>query len=344
MMDCPVPKSDYDKILLAHGGGGTLMHRLIDALFKTNFKNDILNQGNDSAILEISGTKFAFTTDSYVVQPLFFPGGDIGSLAINGTVNDLCVSGAKPLYISAGFIIEEGFPVEELEKIVISMRKSAEEAKVKIVTGDTKVINKKSGDGVYINTSGIGILYDGVDISAGNLESGDKIILSGRIADHGIAVMSARENLEFETEIKSDCAALNGLAEEIFSVSNNIKVMRDPTRGGVASTLNEIAKSSGFGIKIYEEKIPVSEPVRGACEILGFDPMYVANEGKLIAFVKSEDAKKVLLKMQSHALGKESVIIGEVTSENPARVIMKTVIGSSRIVDMISGEQLPRIC
>ncbi|MBN1634425.1 MAG: hydrogenase expression/formation protein HypE [Ignavibacteria bacterium] len=343
-MDCPVPKNDYDKILLAHGGGGTLMHRLIDDIFKSNFDNEILSQGNDSAIFEISGTKFAFTTDSYVVQPLFFPGGDIGTLAVNGTVNDLCVSGAKPLYISVGFIIEEGFPIEELEKIVISMKKSAEEAKIKIVTGDTKVINKKSGDGIYINTSGIGIVYDEVNISAGNLKPGDKIILSGKIADHGIAVMSARENLEFETEIKSDCAALNGLVDEIFSVSKNIKVMRDPTRGGVAGTLNEIAKSSGLGIKIYEDKIPVSEPVRGACEILGFDPMYVANEGKLIAFVKSKDAEKVLLKMQSHHLGKESVIIGEVTSENPARVIMKTVIGSSRIVDMISGEQLPRIC
>ena len=343
-MICPVPKNDYDKILLAHGGGGTLMHKLIDVLFKSNFENDILSQGNDSAIIEINGTKFAFTTDSYVVQPLFFPGGDIGSLAINGTINDLCVSGAKPLYISVGFIIEEGFPVEELEKIVISMRKTADNAKIKIVTGDTKVINKKSGDGIYINTSGIGIVYDGVDISVNKIKPGDKIILSGRIADHGIAVMSARENLEFETEIKSDCAALNGLVDEIFSVSKNIKIMRDPTRGGIASTLNEIAKSSGLGIKIFEEKIPVSEPVRGACEILGFDPMYVANEGKLIAFVSEKDAEKVLLKMQSHPLGKESQIIGEVTSENPSRVIMKTVIGSSRIVDMISGEQLPRIC
>lgn len=343
-MNCPVPKNDYDKILLAHGGGGTLMHKLIDVLFKSNFENDILSQGSDSAIIEINGTKFAFTTDSYVVQPLFFPGGDIGSLAINGTINDLCVSGAKPLYISAGFIIEEGFPVEELEKIVISMKKSADKANVKIVTGDTKVINKKSDDGIYINTSGIGIVYEGVEISINNLKSGDKIILSGRIADHGIAVMSARENLEFETEIKSDCAALNSLTDEIFSVSKNIKVMRDPTRGGIASTLNEIAKSSGLGIKIYEEKIPVSEPVRGACEILGFDPMYVANEGKLIAFVSEKDAEKILLKMQAHPLGKESQIIGEVTSENPSRVVMKTVIGSSRIVDMISGEQLPRIC
>lgn len=343
-MDCPVPKNDYDKILLAHGGGGTLMHKLIDDIFKLNFENDLLNQGNDSAIFEISGTKFAFTTDSFVVQPLFFPGGDIGTLAVNGTVNDLCVSGAKPLYISVGFIIEEGFPVTDLEKIVVSMRKSAEDAKVKIVTGDTKVINKKSGDGVYINTSGIGVVYDGVDISVANLKPGDKIILSGRIADHGIAVMSARENLEFETEIESDCAALNGLAEEMISVSKNIKVMRDPTRGGVASTLNEIAKSSGLGIKIYEEKIPVSEPVRGACEILGFDPMYVANEGKLIAFVSDKDAENILLKMKSHPLGKESQIIGKVTSENPSRVIMETVIGSSRIVDMISGEQLPRIC
>lgn len=343
-MDCPVPKNDYDKILLAHGGGGTLMHKLIDDIFKLNFENDLLNQGNDSAIFEISGTKFAFTTDSFVVQPLFFPGGDIGTLAVNGTVNDLCVSGAKPLYISVGFIIEEGFPVADLERVVVSMKKSAEEANVKIVTGDTKVINKKSGDGVYINTSGIGIVYDGVDISVTNLKPGDKIILSGRIADHGIAVMSARENLEFETKIESDCAALNGLVDEMISASKNIKVMRDPTRGGVASTLNEIAKSSGLGIKIYEDKIPVSEFVRGACEILGFDPMYVANEGKLIAFVGSEDTEKILSKMKSHPLGKDSEIIGEITSENPSRVIMKTVIGSSRIVDMISGEQLPRIC
>lgn len=343
-MVCPVPKNDYDKILLAHGGGGILMHKLIDDIFKTNFYNEILNQGNDSAIFDINGIKYAFTTDSYVVQPLFFPGGDIGSLAVNGTVNDLCVSGAKPFYISAGFIIEEGFPVKELKEIAISMKKSADNANVKIVTGDTKVINKKSGDGLYINTSGIGIVYEGIEISVKNLKEGDKIILNGRIGDHGIAVMAARENLEFEMEIKSDCAALNSLVEDIISVSKNIKVMRDPTRGGVASTLNEIAKSSGFGIRIYEEKIPVSEPVRGACEILGFDPMYVANEGKLIAFVGSEDAAKVLSKMKSHPLGKESEIIGEVTSENPSRVIMKTVIGSSRIVDMISGEQLPRIC
>jgi len=343
-MDCPIPKNNYSKILLAHGGGGKLMHKLIDDIFKSNFKNEILNQGNDSALLDINGIIIAFTTDSYVVQPLFFPGGNIGTLAVNGTINDLSVSGAKPLFISAGFIIEEGLPVNELERIVVSMKECAAKSGVEIVTGDTKVINKKSGDGIYINTSGIGTVYNGVDISAQRLKPGDKIIINGRIADHGIAVIAAREGLEFETEIRSDCAALNTLIEDIFSVSKEIKVMRDPTRGGVASTLNEIALSSGAGITIFEESIPVSEPVRGACEILGFDPLYVANEGKVIVFVSNKDSEKVLNKMKLSPLGKESRIIGEVTAEHPSRVVMKTVIGSSRIVDMISGEQLPRIC
>jgi hydrogenase expression/formation protein HypE len=341
---CPIPKSDYEKILLAHGGGGTLSHNLISKLFYPQFSNDILNQQHDSGIFEINHTKFAFTTDSYVVQPIFFPGGDIGSLAVNGTINDLSVAGAKPLFISVAFILEEGFDIEDLWKIVLSMQKAADEAGVKIITGDTKVVDKGKGDKIFINTSGIGVISDEVNISPKNCKPGDVIILSGKIAEHGVAIMSSRENLEFETTIKSDSAALNGLVEKMLDASKEIHVMRDPTRGGIASTLNEIAKTANVGILIEEEKIPISEEVKGACEILGLDPLYIANEGKLIAFVAENKAENVLNAMKLHNLGKDACIIGKVTNSDPGTVIMKTKIGSKRIVDMMSGEQLPRIC
>ena len=341
---CPIPKNDYDKILLAHGGGGILSNQLIQKIFFSQFDNELLNVQHDSAMFNINGVRLAFTTDSYVVQPIFFPGGNIGDLAINGTVNDLAVSGAKPLYISVGFIIEEGFEIEELWRIVLSMKQAAEKAGVKIVTGDTKVVNKGKGDKIFINTSGIGIIETGIDISPINVKPGDVIILNGKIAEHGIAILSAREGLEFETTIKSDTAALNDLIDRILKTSKKINVMRDPTRGGLASALNEIANKGNVGIAIEEDKILISEEVKGACEILGLDPLYIANEGKILVFVPKDDAGKVLDAMKNHPLGKESSIIGSVTAENKSLVTMKTMIGSSRIVDMISGEQLPRIC
>lgn len=343
-LSCPIPKSDYDKILLAHGGGGTLSHQLLNKLIFPQFDNEILSQHSDSAVFSIDGKKYAFTTDSYVVQPVFFPGGDIGSLAVNGTINDLCVSGAEPLYLSASFIIEEGFLLEDFWRIILSMKKSCEKAGVKIITGDTKVVDKGKGDKIFINTSGIGLIEEGINISPKNCRLGDFIIINGRIAEHGIAILSAREGLEFSTTIKSDTAPLNSLVKKMFNVSKNIHCMRDPTRGGVSSTLNEIALESQIGILIEEEKIPVSEEVKGACEILGFDPLYIANEGKMIAFVSPSDAERVVNEMKKHDYGKESVIIGRVTEENPGTVLIRTRIGTKRVLDMLSGEQLPRIC
>jgi len=343
-LNCPIPISDYEKVLLAHGGGGTLSHQLIQKMFFSQFNNPLLNQEHDGAIFEIGGTRFAFSTDSYVVQPIFFPGGNIGELAVNGTVNDLSMCGAKPLYLSCGFIIEEGFPMNELWEVVLAMKNAAEKANVQIVTGDTKVVDKGKGDKIFINTAGIGIIQNDVQISHANCKVGDVILLNGYIADHGIAIMSARENLSFETSIKSDCAPLNSLVEKILAVSKNIHVLRDPTRGGVASALNEIAQKANVGILIEEDKIPIREEVKAACELLGFDPLYIANEGKLLAMVAEEDAEKVLIEMKKHPYGKDSTVIGKVTAENMKTVIMKTSIGSKRIVDMLSGEQLPRIC
>ncbi len=343
-LNCPIPKSDYENVLLAHGGGGTLTHQLLDKMFFPNFSNNILDVHHDSAILDINKSHLAFTTDSYVVNPIFFPGGNIGDLAINGTVNDLAVSGAKPLYISLSFIIEEGLPMEDLWKIVLTIKAAAKKADVQIVTGDTKVVDKGKGDQIFINTSGIGLIEEGINITPKNCKPGDLILINGPIAEHGITIMSSREGLEFETEIKSDTAPLNHLISEMLYVSKNIHVMRDPTRGGIASTLNEIASSANVGINIYENKIPINEEVNGACEILGLDPLYIANEGKIIAIVAKEDVNKILEIMRKNEFGMDSQIIGEVTDENKGTVVMKTTIGSSRIVDMISGEQLPRIC
>lgn len=341
---CPLPITDYDKVMMAHGGGGTLSHQLIEKIFLPQFDNELLNMQHDGSVFEIGGERFAFTTDSYVVQPIFFPGGDIGELAVNGTVNDLAMCGAEPIYLSAGFILEEGFLLNDLWRIVLSMKKAAERAGVKIITGDTKVVDRGKGDKIFINTSGIGKVYPGIAISPKNCKPGDVIIISGKIAEHGMAIMSAREGLEFETAIKSDTLSLNLLVSTMLKVSNKIHVMRDPTRGGVASTLNEIAATAGVGIEIDELAIPISEEVKAACEILGFDPLYVANEGKLIAFVDQEDADKILEAMKNHPDGKDATIIGKVVNDHPQRVIMKTSIGSMRVVDMISGEQLPRIC
>jgi len=341
---CPLPIMEYKNVLLAHGGGGKLSHQLIKNMFASQFKNELLDPLHDGAIFSIGGTRFAFSTDSYVINPIFFPGGDIGKLAVNGTVNDLSMCGARPLYLSSAFIIEEGFPMEELWRVVLSMEAAAKTAGVQLVTGDTKVVDRGKGDKIFINTSGIGIIPDGVDINPRHVKLGDKIILSGTIADHGIAIMSVREGLEFETQIESDCAPLNGLVATMFEASQEIHVLRDPTRGGVASVLNEIAESADIGITIFEDLIPVSDEVKGACEILGFDPLYVANEGKLLAFVFPKAADKVLAAMRTHPFGKNAVIIGEVGHDHKGTVIMKTQIGGSRVVDMLSGEQLPRIC
>ena len=339
-----IDTNQNEKILLAHGGGGKLSNNLIQDLFIKQFNNDLLRKEHDGAIINFGNKKLAFSTDSFVVSPIFFPGGDIGDLAINGTVNDLVCCGAKPLYISLGLILEEGLLMEDLRKITLSIKNAAIKAGVEIVTGDTKVVNNGKGDKIYINTTGIGEVYDNICISPENCKVGDAIIINGRIADHGIAIISKREGLAFETEIKSDTAALNIMMEDVFQNCKNIHVLRDPTRGGLASALNEIATSSGVGITIYEDELPISDDVQGACELLGFDPLYIANEGKILIFVPEYEVGKVLEIMQSHENGKESIIIGKVTNDNTGIVKLQTTIGSSRIVDMISGEQLPRIC
>ncbi|HEY9164561.1 MAG TPA: hydrogenase expression/formation protein HypE [Candidatus Kryptonia bacterium] len=341
---CPIPKSDYANVLLAHGSGGKLTNQLVEKMFVPQFKNDLLDQLHDGAVFAIGGQKFAFSTDSFVVDPIFFPGGDIGELSVNGTVNDLAMCGSKPLYLSAAFIIEEGLPIDDLWKIVLSMRAAAEKAGVLLVTGDTKVVDRGKGDKIFINTSGIGIVPEDVDIGPKRVKVGDRIIVNGDIARHGIAILSVRNGLEFETEITSDTAPLNGLVADILKVSKNVHVLRDPTRGGVATILNEIAGQSHLGIVLDEEKIPVADAVRSACEILGLDPLYVANEGKLLAFVPPTDADKVLAVMRNHPLGKGSEIIGDVVAQHIGTVVMNSKIGGARVVDMLSGEQLPRIC
>lgn len=333
-----------DKISLAHGGGGKLMSDLIREVFVKGYGNRYLNNLNDQAVLSLDGIKIAFTTDSYVIDPIFFPGGDIGLLSVYGTINDLAVGGAIPLFLSVSMIIEEGFPLKDLERIVNSMHKAASETGVYLVTGDTKVVNRGSADKIFINTSGIGMIEKDVEISGENLQVGDKILLSGYIGDHGIAVLSKREGLEFGTTIKSDTAPLHSLVRDMLSVSTRIHAMRDPTRGGLASTLNELAKQSKKGILIYEDEIPVRQEVQGACEFLGMDPLYLANEGKLVASVVPHDTRKLLAKMRKNRYGKQSRIIGEVLQEPAEKVIMKTSTGGTRIVDMLVGDQLPRIC
>jgi hydrogenase expression/formation protein HypE len=332
-----------DSILLAHGSGGKLSHELVEEKFLPFLSNPALNRLDDSAIFEASG-RLAFTTDGYVVNPIFFPGGDIGKLAVCGTVNDLAMNGAKPLYLSLSAIIEEGFLLSELEKIVQSIKKAVEEAEVSIIAGDTKVVNRGQADKLFITTSGVGIISPGVDISGSNARAGDKILLSGTIGDHGIAVMSQREGLRFSMTLKSDCAPLNKLVSQMMEVSSRIHCLRDPTRGGLATTLNELARQSKAGIVVDEARIPVKDEVKAACELLGLDPIYVANEGKLVAIADPADADKILTQMKKNSYGRNAAIIGEVTAEHTGKVVMKTKLGPSRIVDMLSGELLPRIC
>jgi hydrogenase expression/formation protein HypE len=342
----PEPKKTPadDRILLAHGSGGAMSHDLIASLFIKAFQNPVLDRLDDMAVLEIGGIKLAFTTDSYVVTPIFFPGGDIGKLAVCGTINDLVMSGARPLYLSAGFILEEGFPFRDLETIIASMQKTAAQAGVQIVTGDTKVVNRGGADGIFINTAGLGRVPEGVDISGRNARAGDKVLVSGSIGDHGIAILSSRVGLEFSTRLESDCAPLNDLVARMLEVSRDIHCLRDPTRGGLSTTLNELARQSKVGIWIEECRIPVKEEVRGACELLGLDPFILANEGKLIAIVGAGEAEKILAAMKAHPLGRDAALVGEVREEPAARVILRTSIGSTRIVDMLVGEPLPRIC
>jgi hydrogenase expression/formation protein HypE len=341
-LSCPIPISQYPQILLAHGGGGKLMHQLIEKIFGAAFANEYLDERHDGAALTLNGARLAFTTDSYVVRPLFFPGGDIGKLAVYGTVNDLAMCGARPLFLSAGFILEEGLPMETLWKIVQSMRAAAQKAHVQIVTGDTKVVDKGKGDGVFINTAGIGIIEHDLAISPKSVRPGDLILLNGDVGRHGIAIMAVREGLSFESAIESDCAPLAEVVLKLIEAGIELHCLRDLTRGGLASALNEIAQTAQVHITIDESAVPVREDVQGACEILGLDPLYVANEGRFIAFVAPQDAERALEILRTFS--SEATLIGQVLAEPRGLVTLTSRIGAQRILDMLSGEQLPRIC
>jgi len=342
---CPTPIMQHETVQMAHGAGGRLSQALMQRVFMPHLSNAFLDLLDDQAKLDLPPGRAAFTTDTYVVSPVFFLGGNIGELAVNGTVNDLAVGGARPLYLSAGFVLEEGLLLAELETIVKSMAEAARRAGVMIVTGDTKVVGKGQCDRIFINTSGIGVIREGVDLSCRNLKAGDRIILSGTVGDHGMAIMTSREGLSFQSRITSDCAALNGMIASILDeLPCAIHAMRDPTRGGVAATLNELASSSSVGIEINETTIPVKPDVRGACELLGIDPLHVANEGKLVVAVAADKAQTVLDLMRSFDLGRDAVIIGSVVDDHPGMVVMRTLYGSRRIIDLPLGEQLPRIC
>jgi len=333
-----------DRILLSHGSGGKLSYQLVQNIFVKAFQNEYLLPLNDQAIFNLPASRIAFTTDSYVIHPIFFPGGDIGKLSVCGTINDLAVGGADPLFLSASFIIEEGLLVEELKAVVDSMSLTANNAGVKIITGDTKVVERGKGDKLFINTCGIGIIHNNVNLSPSFIRPGDVIIVSGSVGDHGIAILAHRSDIRMEAPIESDCAALHRLVKDVISQSNGIRAMRDPTRGGLATTLNELAISSNLGMLINELNIPLKEEVKGACEILGFDPLYLANEGKLIAIVSEDSAKTVLETMKKNPLGRNASIIGTVIREPQGKVFLETSVGNKRILDMLSGEQLPRIC
>lgn len=341
---CPIPIDQYPNVLLAHGGGGKLTHQLIEDLFIPAFGNTLLGSRHDGAVFRVPSQQLAFTTDSYVVRPLFFPGGDIGTLAVNGTVNDLAMCGARPLYLSAGFIIEEGLPMETLWRVVQSMAVAAKEADVQLVTGDTKVVDRGKGDGVFINTAGIGMVESGQTIAPAQVKPGDAVILSGDIGRHGIAIMAVREGLEFESTILSDCAPLSGVVLPLLAGGAEVHCLRDLTRGGLASSLIEIAEAARVHVEIEEAQISLLPDVQGACELLGFDPLYVANEGRFVAFVPARDAERALGLIRSHPLGSQAAIVGTVKDGNPGLVTLRSRIGGTRIVDMISGEQLPRIC
>ena len=331
-------------VLLDHGSGGRASHDLVEALFVSRFDNDLLGALDDAAVFDVGGSKLAFTTDSYVVDPIFFPGGDIGSLAIHGTVNDLSMRGARPLYISCGFILEEGLPIADLKEIIASMDRAAREAGVQIVAGDTKVVPHGAADKVFINTAGIGLVPTGVDISGHNAKAGDAVLINGTIGDHGVAVLSKREGLAFQTQVESDSAPLNGLVAALLAANLDVHVLRDPTRGGVATTLNEIAAQSGVAIKLVEEALPYKSSVIGACEVLGLDPLYIANEGKCLVILPHAQAERALEVMRAERYGREATLIGEVAAGPAAKVYLQTKIGGSRLVDMLTGEQLPRIC
>ncbi len=345
---CPIPLKNYPTIVMGHGAGGKMMNDLIAHLFAPLFDNDLLGQMGDSTALDMSalsaGGRLAFSTDSFVVSPIIFPGGDIGDLAVNGTVNDIAMSGAKPLYLSAGFILEEGLAMDTLGQIAASMANAARIAGVQVVTGDTKVVNKGHGDGIYINTSGFGIIPEGIDIAAKNARPGDMILVSGTMGDHGMAIMSKRAGLEFESQIVSDTAPLYGMISEMLDVTKEIHCLRDATRGGLSAVLNELAGVSKVGIEFEETKVPVTPAVNAACEMLGLDPLYIANEGKLVAIVAPDVADEVLAVMQANEYGKDAAIIGTVTEAHAKRVVAKTAIGGSRVVDLPAGELLPRIC
>jgi hydrogenase expression/formation protein HypE len=347
---CPVPTMRYDHILLGHGSGGLLTADLIQRVFVPGFGNNILAALEDQATISLNGVRagqaarLAFTTDAFVVRPLFFPGGDIGRLAVHGTVNDLAVGGARPLFLSAAFILEEGLPLADLKRIVASMRQACAEAGVALVTGDTKVVDRGKGDGVFITTSGIGLVPEGRALSIHAAKPGDRIIVSGTLGDHGIAILSVREGLEFETVLESDTAPLHQLAAVVLEAGPRTRCMRDPTRGGLSSALNELATASRVGVVVDEAAVPLRPEVRGACEILGLDPLYVANEGKLIAVVPPEDAGRVLEAMRAHPLGLEAALIGEVVAEHPGLVVLRSRVGGERVVTLLAGEQLPRIC
>jgi hydrogenase expression/formation protein HypE len=352
-LQCPLPKSRHDSIQLGHGSGGRLSADLIQTLIVPGFGNPLLAALEDQAVLSLDGhhcgkgkprEQIALTTDSYVVRPLFFPGGDIGSLAVHGTINDLAVGGAVPLYLAAAFILEEGLAIETLARVIASMRHACDEAGVSIVTGDTKVVDRGKGDGIYITTTGIGRMAEGTSLSIAHGRPGDRVLVSGTMGDHGIAIMSVREGLEFETVLESDTAALHRLTRVMLDACPSIRCMRDPTRGGLSSALNELAVASGVGVRINEAAIPIRPEVRGACEMLGFDPLYVANEGKLIAVVPPQDAERLVTVMRAHPLGRDAAVIGELVADHPGLVVQQSVIGGQRVVSLLAGEQLPRIC
>ena len=341
---CPIPISQYPQVLLAHGGGGRLMHQLIDKMFLAAFRNPLLETRHDSTVVEVTGKKLAFTTDSYVVRPLFFPGGDVGSMAVHGTVNDLAMSGARPLYLSAAFIIEEGLPMETLWKIACSMQQAAQQCGVQIITGDTKVVDKGKGDGVFVNTAGIGVIEHNLEITPQKVKPGDAVLVSGDLGRHGMAIMAVREGLQFESAIRSDSAPVHEVVLELLKADIEIHCLRDLTRGGLTGALNEIAEAARVRIEVEEKSVPVREDVHAACEMLGLDPLHVACEGRFIAFVPAKDADRALSILRGHSMGSGTAVIGRVTESSAPLVTLKSAIGASRILDMPSGEQLPRIC
>lgn len=341
---CPLPLADYPNVLLAHGGGGRLMNQLIEKLFLPAFGNPLLNQRHDGAVIDVGGQRLAFTTDSYVVHPLFFPGGDIGTLAVNGTVNDLAMCGARPKWLSAGFIIEEGLPMETLWRVAQSMRQAAAVAGVQLATGDTKVVDKGKGDGLFINTSGLGVSEHNVVIAPNRVVPGDMVLVSGDVGRHGMAIMSAREGLQFESAIESDCAPLTAPVLALLDAGVEIHCLRDLTRGGLASALNEIAAAAHVHVDIDESAVPIRDDVRGACEILGLDPFYVANEGRFVAFISPRDLPRALDLLHNHSLSADAELIGTVSADAPGLVTLKNRLGVARVLDLLSGEQLPRIC